>query len=334
MIQFGKRRVKGVLKLKPVLWITCKLPEEIVAPLKEWADVREWQTLEENMSFDILKEVIKEAEIIWTIMNDRVTKELIESAPNLKLICNLAVGYNNIDVEAATENGIVVTNTPGVLTETTADLAFTLMLTTARKIVSSANILKDGQWNYWGVNQFAGMDIHGATLGIVGMGRIGEAVAKRAKGFDMNVLYHNRNRKEQAEIEHGVQYRALDELLASSDFIILLTPMTDETKGMIGARELALMKKTAILINVARGGIVQEDALYDALKNNEIWAAGSDVFVQEPVPTDHPLLTLENFVAIPHIGSATLRTRKKMMNMNVEAIAQYIQGKSIPHRVN
>lgn len=320
--------------MKPILWITSKLPNEIVEPLNEWAEVREWSTVEENMSDEKFREVIKESEIIWTTMGDQVTREVIESAPNLKLICNLAVGYNNIDVEAATQYGIAVTNTPGVLTQTTADLAFTLMLTTARRMIESSDTLRNGEWTYWGVNQFAGMDVHGATLGIVGMGRIGEVVAQRASGFEMNVLYHNRSRKKAAEEKLGVQYRDLDALLKESDFIILLTPLTEETNGMIGKRELALMKKTAVLINVARGGIVQEDALYDALKNNVIWAAGSDVFVQEPVSMNHPLLTLKNFVAIPHIGSATLRTRKNMMEMNRAAIIAYAKGESIPHRVN
>lgn len=320
--------------MKPILWITSKLPNEIVEPLNEWAEVREWSTVEENMSDEKFREVIKESEIIWTTMGDQVTREVIESAPNLKLICNLAVGYNNIDVEAATEYGIAVTNTPGVLTQTTADLAFTLMLTTARRMIESSDTLRNGEWTYWGVNQFAGMDVHGATLGIVGMGRIGEVVAQRASGFEMNVLYHNRSRKKAAEEKLGVQYRDLDALLKESDFIILLTPLTEETNGMIGKRELALMKKTAVLINVARGGIVQEDTLYDALKNNVIWAAGSDVFVQEPVSMNHPLLTLKNFVAIPHIGSATLRTRKNMMEMNRAAIIAYAKGESIPHRVN
>lgn len=325
--------IKGFLRLKPVLWITSKLPNDIVEPLKEWADVREWPTVEKNMPNEKFLEVIKESEIIWTIMGDQVTRDAIESAPNLKLICNLAVGYNNIDIEAATEYGIVVTNTPGVLTQTTADLAFTLMLATARRIVEASDTLRNGEWAYWGVNQFAGMDIHGATLGIIGMGRIGEVVAQRAKGFEMDVIYHNRSRKQAAEDKYGVQYRELNTLLKESDFIILLTPLTSETIGMIGKNELELMKKTAVLINVARGGIVQEDALYEALKNNVIWAAGSDVFVQEPVPVDHPLLTLKNFVAIPHIGSATLRTRKNMMEMNIEAIVAYIKGESIPHRV-
>lgn len=322
------------MRLKPILWITTKLPNEIVEPLKELVEVREWPTVEVNMPDEKFREVVKESEIIWTSMGDQVTREVIESAPQLKLICNLAVGYNNIDVEAAAEYGIAVTNTPGVLTQTTADLAFTLMLTTARRIVESSDTLRNGEWTYWGVNQFAGMDIHGATLGIVGMGRIGEAVAQRALGFDMNILYHNRSRKMYAEEKLGVHYRELNELLKESDFIILLTPLTAETNGMIGKHEFELMKKTAVIINVARGGIVQEDALYDALKNNVIWAAGSDVFVQEPVPANHPLLTLKNFVAIPHMGSATLSTRKNMMDMNVEAITAYAKGESIPHRVS
>lgn len=321
------------MRLKPVLWITCKLPDEVVEPLKAWADVRQWPTVEVNMPHDKLVEIIKEAEILWTIMDNQVSRELIESAPNLKLICNLAVGYNNIDVAAAKEFGVAVTNTPGVLTDTTADLAFTLMLTTARRIVEASDELRNGDWTYWGVNQLAGVDIFGAKLGIIGMGRIGEAVAHRAKGFNMDVIYHNRSRKIEAEEQFGFEYRALDDLLSESDFIVVLTPLTPETKGLIGERELALMKNSAVLINVARGGIVQEDALYNALKNNIIWAAGSDVFEKEPIDLDHPLLTLKNFVALPHIGSATLRTRKNMMEMNIQSMISYSKGNPIDHRV-
>ncbi len=321
------------MRLKPVLWITCKLPDEVVEPLKAWADVRQWPTVEVNMPHDKLVEIIKEAEILWTIMDNQVSRELIESAPNLKLICNLAVGYNNIDVVAAKEFGVAVTNTPGVLTDTTADLAFTLMLTTARRIVEASDELRNGDWTYWGVNQLAGVDIFGAKLGIIGMGRIGEAVAHRAKGFNMDVIYHNRSRKFEAEEQFGFEYRALDDLLSESDFIVVLTPLTPETKGLIGERELALMKNSAVLINVARGGIVQEDALYNALKNNVIWAAGSDVFEKEPIDLNHPLLTLKNFVALPHIGSATLRTRKNMMEMNIQSMISYSKGNPIDHRV-
>lgn len=321
------------MRLKPVLWITCKLPDEVVEPLKAWTDVRQWPTVEVNMPHDKLVEIIKEAEILWTIMDNQVSRELIESAPNLKLICNLAVGYNNIDVAAAKEFGVAVTNTPGVLTDTTADLAFTLMLTTARRIVEASDELRNGDWTYWGVNQLAGVDIFGAKLGIIGMGRIGEAVAHRAKGFNMDVIYHNRSRKIEAEEQFGFEYRALDDLLSESDFIVVLTPLTPETKGLIGERELALMKNSAVLINVARGGIVQEDALYNALKNNIIWAAGSDVFEKEPIDLDHPLLTLKNFVALPHIGSATLRTRKNMMEMNIQSMISYSKGNPIDHRV-
>lgn len=321
------------MRLKPVLWITCKLPDEVVEPLKAWADVRQWPTVEVNMPHDKLVEIIKEAEILWTIMDNQVSRELIESAPNLKLICNLAVGYNNIDVVAAKEFGVAVTNTPGVLTDTTADLAFTLMLTTARRIVEASDELRNGDWTYWGVNQLAGVDIFGAKLGIIGMGRIGEAVAHRAKGFNMDVIYHNRSRKVEAEEQFGFEYRALDDLLSESDFIVVLTPLTPETKGLIGEREFALMKNSAVLINVARGGIVQEDALYNALKNNVIWAAGSDVFEKEPIDLNHPLLTLKNFVALPHIGSATLRTRKNMMEMNIQSMISYSKGNPIDHRV-
>ena len=245
----------------------------------------------------------------------------------------MAVGYNNIDLEAAKVHDVIVTNTPGVLTETTADLAFALLLATARKLISAENEIRKGNWNSWAPMKFTGMDVGGATLGIIGMGRIGEAVARRAKGFDMTVLYHNRSRKLDAEAENGFEFRELDALLKEADFVIILAPFTPETAGIIGARELGLMKNTGVLINVARGGIVDEAALYEALKNGTIWAAGLDVFETEPVSLDHPLLTLPNVTVLPHIGSASIKTRLAMMNLNAQAITDVLEGRDPENRV-
>ncbi|MFJ5771046.1 2-hydroxyacid dehydrogenase [Psychrobacillus sp. NPDC093180] len=315
------------------IFITRKLPNEIVDPLKEKFDVKMWHSEEIPMTYEELKTEAKDAYALWTVLSDKVDRELIESLPHLKVISNLAVGYNNIDVEAAKERNIVVTNTPGVLTETTADLTFALLLATARRVTEAERDLRAGRWKSWTPMGLTGMDVFGATIGIIGMGRIGEAVARRAKGFDMKVLYNNRTRKIEAEEEFGFSYVELDTLLRESDFVVLLTPLTAETKGLIGERELGLMKETAAIINVARGGIIDEQALYEALTTNKIWAAGLDVFEVEPVPMDHPLLTLSNVTVLPHIGSASIHTRMAMMQMNAEAIEAVLEGKETENRV-
>lgn len=315
------------------IYITRKLPEEIIEPLRKKFDVQMWHSETIGMTNEEIITNAKDAHALWTMLSDNIDRTLIESLPNLKVISNFAVGYNNIDIEAAKDRSIVVTNTPGVLTETTADLAFALLLATARRITEVEQEIRSGNWDSWSPMQYTGMDVFGATLGIVGMGRIGEAVARRAKGFDMNVLYHNRSRKLDAEETYGFTYAELDELLKQSDFVILLTPLTPETKGLIGERELNMMKETAAIINVARGGIVDEQALYEALESKKIWAAGLDVFEQEPVPVDHPLLTLPNVTVSPHIGSASIRTRQAMMQMNAKDIEAVLENREPKNRI-
>lgn len=319
--------------MKPIIYITRKLPEEAVAPLKEKFNVRMWKSASITVPREILLEEIANAEALWSVLADDIDRELFDSAPKLKVVSNLAVGFNNIDIEAAKEKGVIVTNTPDVLTETTADLAFALILATARRVTEAERELRKGNWTSWSVMEYTGMDVGGATLGIIGMGRIGEAAARRAKGFDMRVLYHNRSRKPESEKEFGFEYAELDALLKESDFVLIFAPLTPETRNMIGANELAKMKETAILINVARGGIVDEVALYDALKDGTIWAAGLDVFEVEPVPMDHPLLTLPNVTVLPHIGSGSIRTRFGMMEMNVQAITDVLEGRDPENRV-
>ncbi|MEK5067365.1 2-hydroxyacid dehydrogenase [Sporosarcina sp. FSL K6-1508] len=313
--------------MKPRIFITRKLTEEAVAPLHEKFDVRMWDEESVAVPRAVLLKEVAEADALWSVLADSINREVFEAGTKLKIVANMAVGYNNIDLEAAKEYDVIVTNTPGVLTETTADLAFALLLATARKLISAENEIRKGNWTSWAPMRFTGMDVGGATLGIIGMGRIGEAVARRAKGFDMQVLYHNRNRKPDAEAEYGLEFRDLDTLLKEANFVIILAPFTPETAGMIGARELDLMKNTGVLINVARGGIVDEAALYAALKNGTIWAAGLDVFEKEPVPFDHPLLTLPNVTVLPHIGSASIKTRLAMMNLNAQAITDVLEGR-------
>lgn len=319
--------------MKPRIFITRKLDDEIIKPLQEKFEVRMWESESDKVPREVLLEEVKEADALWAVLADHVDRELFESAPKLKIVSNMAVGYNNIDLEAAKEHNVIVTNTPGVLTETTADLTFALLLATARKLVAAENEIRKGNWTSWSPMGYTGMDVGGASLGIIGMGRIGEAVARRAKGFEMRVLYHNRSRKMDAEVEHGFEYVELDTLLKEADFVVILAPYSAETVGLIGARELGLMKNTAVLVNVARGGIVDEAALYSALRNGEIWAAGLDVFETEPVQLDNPLLTLPNVTVLPHIGSASIKTRLAMMELNAQAITDVLEGRNPENRV-
>jgi len=316
--------------MKPIVYITRKLPAEAIKGLEDTFEVRMWQEEEQPVPREVLLEEAKTASALWTMLSDQIDSEVIETAENLKIITNLAVGYNNIDLDAARKHKIAVTNTPEVLTETTADLAFALMLATARRLVQAEKTVRSGEWKSWTPMGMTGQDVSGATLGIIGMGRIGDAVCRRAKGFDMNIIYHNRTRRSLED----VHYAELDDLLAQSDFVMIFTPLTEETRGMISERELTLMKNTACLINAARGGIVDEEALYEALKSGSIWAAGLDVFEKEPLPLDSKLLELENLTVLPHIGSAGIRTRLEMMKLNSEAILACLAGTPIKNRVS
>lgn len=312
--------------MKKTVYVTRKLPNEIIDKLSTHFQVRMWEEETIPVPRETLLEEIKDVDGLFCLLTDTIDKEVLDQASNLKVISTLAVGYNNIDVEEAASRGIVVTNTPGVLTETTADLTFALLMATARRVVEASDFLRSGQWGAWSPMQLTGQDIYGATIGIIGLGRIGVALVKRAKGFDMNVLYHNRSRKLDKEDELGIQYAELKDLLIQSDYVCLLLPYSPAVHNLIGKEELALMKKEAILINTARGGIVDESALYDALKNGQIWAAGLDVFEQEPVPSDHPLLTLPNVVTLPHIGSASVNTRVTMAHLVADNIIMVLNG--------
>jgi glyoxylate reductase len=311
---------------KPYVYMTRQLPDEITAILKEVANVEVWEGVD-PVPREILLEQAEQADALLTMLTDRIDAELLSRAERLRIVANMAVGYDNIDIPAARARGIVVTNTPEVLTEATADLAFALMMATARRLVEANRFLHAGEWKSWSPFLLAGQSVYGATLGIIGMGRIGEAVAKRARGFDMTVLYHNRRRRVEAEQATGARFCRLDELLQQSDYVILLTPLTPETHLMMGEREFSLMKRTAVFINVSRGGTVDESALYRALAENRIWAAGLDVFQQEPVPVEHPLLSLPNVVALPHIGSATYEARTQMARLAAENIAAVLSGR-------
>ncbi|EGL83964.1 D-isomer specific 2-hydroxyacid dehydrogenase NAD-binding [Caldalkalibacillus thermarum TA2.A1] len=311
---------------KPYVFITMQIPKEIVALLEDVAHVGMWEADTPCPRDKLLEEAAK-ADALFTMVVDRIDQEVLKRGQNLKIVANMAVGYDNIDVETAKHLGIMVSNTPDVLTEATADLTFALLMATARRVVEASQAVYEGRWQSWSPMFMAGQDVYGKTLGIVGMGRIGEAVARRARGFDMDILYHNRKPKTEAEEKLGATYCSFEDLLQKADFIVALTPLTDQTRHLFGRREFELMKKTAIFINVSRGPVVDEEALYHALKEKQIWAAGLDVFHQEPVPTDHPLLTLPNVVPLPHIGSASISARMAMARLAAENIVLALTGK-------
>jgi glyoxylate reductase len=273
-----------------------------------------------------LLEAARGSEGVLSTVTERIDGEFMDAAGDgLKIVSNMAVGYDNVDVEAATERGIVVTNTPGVLDETTADVAFMLLLAAARRLGESERVLRSGGWEWWGPKLFMGPDVWGKRLGIVGLGRIGQAVARRARGFGMEILYHNRSRKPEAEAELDARYLDLDELLRTADFVSIHTPLTDETHHLIGAEELEKMRPRAVLVNTSRGPVVDEAALADALAQGRIFAAGLDVYEEEPKV--HPkLLELENVVLAPHIGSGSIETREKMATLAAQNLAAVLRG--------
>jgi glyoxylate reductase len=312
--------------LKPKIYITRLLPKEVIDKLSELFQVRVWEEESIPVPRDTLLKEVEDVDGLICLLTEQIDEELLNKAKHLKVVSNVAVGFNNIDIQAAARKGIVVTNTPGVLTETTADLSFALLMATARRVVEASDYLRRGEWGAWSLMELTGQDIHGATLGIIGMGRIGEALVKRAKGFEMNVLYSDRFRKQEREQELGVHYREMKDLLQQSDFVCVMVPYSPEVHHLIGEEELSLMKNTAILINTARGGIVDEDALYQALVNKELWAAGLDVFEQEPVPVDHPLLSLPNVVTLPHIASASVKTRMAMAHLAADNLVKVLSG--------
>ncbi len=319
---------------KPYVYITRSLPEDVVNQFQDIFDIKMWSYEEKPVDRETLLQEANKADALITMLSDKVDEELLNECQQVKVIANLAVGYDNIDVQKAEEKGVTITNTPDVLTETTADLTFSLLMATARRIVEAAEYVKEGQWKNWAPLLLAGKDIHHKTIGIVGMGRIGEAVAKRATGFNMDIIYHNRSRKERAEQELGAKYVSFDDLLEQSDYVVCLAPLTKETKGMFDQKAFEKMKSTAIFINASRGANVDEDALYKALENGEIKAAGLDVFAQEPISSDHPLLQLENVVALPHIGSSSEETRKNMMELCFENIQRVWNGQEAKTKVN
>jgi glyoxylate reductase len=281
-----------------------------------------------------LLEAVADADGILSHPASRFDRELLDRAPRLKVISNVAVGYDNVDVAACTERGIAVCNTPGVLTDATADATLTLMLAVARRVAEADRFTRSGQWTYWTPLLLVGQDLTEATVGIVGLGRIGLEVARRLKGFRARILYHNRHRRPEVEAELGATFVDLPTLLRESDFVSLHVPAMPETKGLIGPAELARMKPSAYLINAARGAVVDQSALTSALRERRIAGAGLDVFTPEPIATDDALLTLDNVVLMPHVGAATLRTRQRMSELAARNLLAVLAGQTPPACVN
>ena len=317
---------------KPRVLVTRPIPEKGLALVRAACDMKLWEDEMPPTREELLREVA-DCEGLLSLLTEGIDDEVMAAAPQLRVISNMAVGYDNVDVEAATARGLPVGNTPGVLTETTADLTFALLLAAARRLPEGERYIKEGKWVTWMPMLLLGPDVYGATLGIIGLGRIGQAVARRARGFDMRVLYHDKSNDEAAQVL-GAEKRSLDDLLRESDFVSLHVPLNDETYHLIGVRELKLMKQTAILINAARGGVVDPVALYEALKDGEIGAATLDVTEPEPISTDDPLLTLDNCLIVPHIGSSSVATRDKMAMMAAENLIAGVRGERLPNCVN
>jgi len=318
---------------KPRVFVSREPPGDALVRLRAEAAVDVWPQHDPPPVAAFLGAAAA-ADGLLTMVTERVDGDVLDAAPSVRIVSNMAVGYDNIDVTAATAHGVLVTNTPGVLTETTADLAFALVLGIARRLAEGDRSVRNGAWGPWHPSFLLGRDVHGATLGIVGLGAIGEAVARRARGFDMRILYTSRSRKTEAERALGVESRPLDALLAESDFVVLTVALNAETRGLIGRRELGLLKPTAYLINVARGAVVDQDALREVLAARQIAGAALDVTAVEPLPRDDPLLSLDNILVTPHIGSASVDTRARMASLAVDNLVAFFRGERPPFCVN
>ncbi|MCK4657409.1 MAG: D-glycerate dehydrogenase [candidate division Zixibacteria bacterium] len=319
--------------MKPNVYITRLIPDEGLKLILASCDVEIWLQ-NKAIPRDVLLDKVRGLDGLVSLLSDRIDAEVMDAAGSqLKVISNYAVGIDNIDIAAANERGIVVGNTPDVLTETTADLAFALMMAAARRLVEGADFVKADKWMSWGPKLLLGLDIHHTTLGIIGMGRIGRAMARRAQGFDMNILYFDAQ-TQPLEISGARRVNELDNLLIESDYVSLHLPLTPETFHLIDAEALKKMKRTAILINTARGQVIDADALYGALRDGEIAYAALDVTDPEPMRSNHRLLKLPNCIVVPHIGSTSVTTRSRMSEMAAENLLAGLRGQAPPHPVN
>jgi glyoxylate reductase len=319
--------------MKRKVFVTRIIPDEGLELIRTECEMDLWEG-ELPPPHDVLLAHLRDKQGLLSLLTDKVDAELLDLNPHLRVVSNMAVGYDNIDIQAATQRGVPVGNTPGVLTDTTADFAFALLMAAARRVVEGADYARAGKWKTWGPKLLTGQDVHGATLGIVGFGRIGQGMAKRASGFDMRVLYYDVHRREDLEHSMGVDYADMDALLAESDFVTIHTDLNEETRHMFNADAFQKMKRSAILINTARGPIVDPDALRHALRQGVIRAAALDVTEPEPILPDSPLLTLSNCLIVPHIASASIATRSKMAEMAARNLLAGLEGDRLPTCVN
>ncbi|WP_048151431.1 glyoxylate reductase [Palaeococcus ferrophilus] len=322
--------------MKPKVFITRRIPENGIEILKGHFEVEVWED-EHEIPREVLLEKVRDVDALVTMLSERIDAEVFDAAPRLRVVANYAVGYDNVDIEEATKRGIYVTNTPDVLTNATADFAWALLLATARRLVEGDTFVRSGEWKRKGVAwhplMYLGHDVYGKTVGIVGFGRIGQAIARRAKGFGMRILYNARSRKPDVEKELGAEFRPLEELLKESDFVVLAVPLTKETHHMINEERLKLMKPTAILVNIARGKVVDTGALIKALEEGWIAGAGLDVFEEEPYYNEE-LFALKNVVLAPHLGSATHGAREGMAELVARNLIAFKNGEIPPTLVN
>ena len=309
----------------PKLLITRRVYDSVLDSLSGAFDIQHNQDKDEPLTKPDLMQKLADKDYLLSTVVDRIDEEVLAAAPGLKCIASGAVGTNNIDLKACADRGIAVTNTPDVLTETTADFAWALLMATARRLTEAEQYLRQGQWKGWSFDQLTGVDVYGSTLGILGMGRIGSAIARRAQGFGMTVLYHNRR---PASDEARARYVEKDVLFKESDFVVLVVPYSPQTHHIVAAKELALMKTSACLVNIARGGVVDDKALVQALQSGSIRAAGLDVFEGEPA-LDPGFLTLSNVVLTPHIASSTRATRGAMMQLAADNLLAHAQGRAL-----
>jgi glyoxylate reductase len=320
---------------RPKVFVARKIAQEALDIIAREAEVELWQE-EGPTPRDILINKVRDAEGMLSMLTEKVDFELMDAAPRLKAVSNLAVGFDNIDIGEATRRGIVVGNTPGVLTNTTADFAWALIMAAGRRVAEADRYTRDGKWKTWGPMILLGQDVHDATLGIIGCGRIGFQVAKRARGFNMKVLYYDIvRRKPEEEKEVGLEFIAnMHDLLRRSDFVTVHVPLTPDTRRMISTAEFDAMKPTAVFVNTSRGPVVDPKALYEALKTGKIFAAGLDVTDPEPISMEDPLLTLENITIAPHIASGSVATRTKMAIMAAENLLAGLKGQMPPNCLN
>lgn len=311
---------------RPLVAVTRAIPESGLDLLREHVDIRLWDK-DTPPNAEELDSLLEGVDGMLALLSERIDGELLDRHPNVRFVSNFAVGFDNIDVAACTQRGVIVTNTPGVLTKATAEFAFALMVAAARRIPEAVDYVRDGNWVTWGPKLLLGQQILGATLGIVGFGRIGQGMARMASGFGMRVLVNNRRQDPKLAAKFDVTFVDFIDLLKESDFVSLHVALTPETHHLISTRELQLMKKTAILINAARGPVVDTDALVAALSEGEIFAAGLDVTDPEPLPADHPLVSMPNAIIVPHIASATVQTRNAMSSLAARNVVEIISGR-------